>query len=138
MILGYILSSQDGMVIHHEFFPSEQTQETIDMDLIGGAISAISTFTNTTLGEPLEEFRTACFKMVVLKQDPLFLSIIATMELGIAKGLGKKYVKLFADALTNVTLHNRQHCVNAIQTLVEELAEEINRLNKEAASSSYI
>lgn len=76
--------------------------------------------------------------MVVVKKGQLILSITAKMELGIAKGLGKKYVKLFAAALANVALHHMQSCSEAIQSLIAELAEEIKRLNEEAASSSYI
>jgi hypothetical protein len=110
----------------------------IDIDLIGGAISAISTFTIATLGESLEEFRTAGFKMVIVSEGQLFLSLIARMELGIAKGLGKKYLKLFETALADVALHNKRITAGAIQSIVDELADEIKRLNEEAARSSYI
>lgn len=138
VILGYILSSEDGLVIHYDFFPSGRIKDIMDVDLVGGAISAISTFTIATLGEPLEEFRTAGFKMVVVSQGNLILSLIAKMELGIAKGLGKKYVKLFEAALVEVSLHNKQSSSDMIQPIVEELAEEIKRLNEEASRSSYI
>lgn len=138
MIIGYILSSEDGLVIHYDFFPSEKPEDMMDIDLVGGAISAISTFTNATLGEPLEEFRTAGFKMVIASQGRMFFSLIAKMELGIAKGICKKYVKLFDTTLVDVSLHNMQDSSDAIKPIVVELTEEIKRLNEESAHSSYI
>ncbi|MEM2146621.1 MAG: hypothetical protein QW279_14765 [Candidatus Jordarchaeaceae archaeon] len=123
MIIGYLLETSHGLLIHNKFF---SVNPSIDMNLVASAFNSICLFTKEILNEPVEEILTDRNKIVVAHNGNVMLSIISRTTTAMAKQLAKKFVKIFSEKL-----QTEDKCIFVCDTLLNKIKNELDELERE-------
>ncbi|MBS7251971.1 MAG: hypothetical protein KIH08_15470 [Candidatus Freyarchaeota archaeon] len=137
MIVGYILETNHGLLIHNKFF---NVKPSIDTHLVASAFNSICLFTKEILDEPVEEILTNKNRIVVAHNGNVMLSIISRTTNAMARQLAKKFVKIFSEKL-----QTEDKCIivcdallDKIKNELDELEREIVEINKNYQHQSYV
>ncbi len=123
MIVGYILETSHGLLIHNKFF---NVKPSIDTNLVASAFNSICLFTKEILDEPVEEILTNRNRIVMAHNGNVMLSIISRTTTAMARQLAKKYVKIFSEKLKT-----EDKCIVICDALLEKIKKELDELERE-------
>lgn len=135
MIFGYILSEVEGQPIQSQFYGIADFPQ---IEMVSGGLSALFLFSMDVLKEPLEELITAHYTMTVSLADKILLTLITQRPAGIVKSITRRFATIIMKALPADIPKELGELRTMIAPQLEQLEQEIDRINKEARHAPYV
>ncbi len=138
MILGYIIISSEGLLIHYKFF-SEINKNESELSLFAGGITAIQSFVNEILKKDIDHIKAGDWTVTFVHSKKFKVLIIATSTNNMAKGIAKKIKDIIEPIIGeyNGIIDNiLTEKINDI--LSQKIDSDIDNINKSFSNIHYI